>query len=108
MKRSNIIFNVLLAIILVLLYVLIFRQPATIVEPFDDTELREKLDEEAAKSLYWEQLATKWEQKALQEEAKSDSLEKIKSDITDDYSKTYDIIPDSDIDGLDSILFANW
>ena len=106
--RSNIIYSVLLGIILVLVYVLIFRQSATIVEPFDDTEIREKLEQEAAKSLYWEQLATKWEQNALQEEAKSDSLEKIKSDITDDYSKTYNIIPDSDLDGLDSILFANW
>ena len=106
--KNNITYIVLLGIILVLLYILIFRQPTTIVEPFDDTELREQIRLKDSTASYWEENALYWLGVSADHEQRADSLENIKTNIKNEYSPTYKAIPGATATQRDSILRANW
>jgi hypothetical protein len=108
MSKSNIIYGILLLVILVLLYIVIFRKPEVVVEPFDETPLREEIAKKDSIAQFWENEAHKWETVAHSYEAKSDSLETLKPQIQEHYGNTYKIIPDGTNVVLDSIIRANW
>lgn len=105
---SNIIYLVLLLVILVQMYMLIFRKPDVVVQPFDDTELREEIAEKDSLANYWQAVASSWQAEAEKYEAKSDSLEQTKVVIKHHYHEIYKAIPDGTSVQLDSIIRANW
>ena len=110
MSKTNWIISGLLAVILVLAAILIFRKPntVTVVEPFDDTELREQIRVKDSVATYWESEAARWHSVADSAIAVSDSLETFKPGIKKHYDGIYKTIPDANVIGLDSIIRANW
>lgn len=107
---NHIITGSLLTIVLILSFILIFRKPEEklVVEPFDDTKLREQIELEKQNALFWEQKALLWQNIATKAIQKSDSLENLKPNIKNHYEKTYNHIDTADVHELDSIIRSNW
>lgn len=109
MKKSiNWPYAILIGIILVMGYFLIFRKPATIVEPFDETPLRNEIAKKDSISNHWEQEAAAWQNLANIEGDKADSLEKYKPSIKYYYEKKYTFNANATVLQLDSVIRANW
>jgi len=108
MKSTNIVFAVLLGIILIMGYFLIFNQPAPIVEPFDDSVLREEIRIQDSIGTYWQQESALWQLRAEELGHRSDSLEKLKPSIKNYYNEKYLFNSNADINQLDSIIRTSW
>lgn len=106
-KASHIIIG-LLAIILILAVLLIVRKPNPVVEPFDDTQLREEIRVKDSIADYWQAVSEYWEAIAVVSEAKSDSLQSLKPTIKYKYEKIYEFNAIANDSQLDSVIRSNW
>lgn len=107
-QKSNLIIAAQIGIILILVCILIFKKPVTVVEPFDDTELRQQIAEKDSIAAHWELQANQWKTVASLAEAKSDSLELLKPQIQHHYHEIYTAIADGTVVELDNIIRSNW
>lgn len=107
-QSTKIAFAVLIGIILIMGYFLIFNQPAPVVEPFDDSTLREEIRIQDSIGSYWKQESLLWQTLAVKLESKNDSLEKLKPSIINYYNEKYIFNANADINQLDSVIRANW
>ena len=89
-------------------YFMIFNSSETIVEEFDDSELREEIRLADSTSLHWKEEAAAWQNLANVAGDKSDSLEKFKPSIKYYYNEKYTFNANADILQLDSVIRANW
>lgn len=110
LSKTNIVFLVLLGTILVLSYILIFRKSDTqiVIEPFDDTLLREEIAKSDSIANHWQQVASDYQYSAALSEAKSDSIEIAKQKLQQDYDEMYKFNSTASSNQLDSVIRANW
>jgi len=109
LSKTHIALIALFGIILVLLYILIFRKPDPIDVPaFDDTVLREEIAQKDSLAIAWKNIAQSHELRANKYEAKSDSLEQTKPQIKHYYHEIYTFNSTANSSQLDSVIRANW
>ena len=89
-------------------YFMIFNQPTPIVEPFDDSQLREEIRIQDSIANHWKQESTKWQSVAAIFGHKSDSLEHLKPSIIYYYGKKYTFNANATSSQLDSVIRASW
>lgn len=107
-STNNIAYIILIGIILIMGYFMIFKTPAPIVEPFDDSALREEIRVQDSIGSYWHQQSDLWQHEAEVLGHKSDSLEKLKPSIKEYYNEKYNFNRNANITQLDSVIRANW
>jgi hypothetical protein len=102
-SKETLIRLILSLIILILLAVIFWRDPAynITVEPFDDTALRDSIKMQ-------ELLIEKYEVQIELSMNKIDSLENLKPKIQHHYHEIYKTLPHATNAQLDSILRASW
>lgn len=108
MSKAGWIIIGLLGVIFTLVVILIARKPNGIVEPFDDTELREEIRVKDSIAEYWQAVSEYWEAVAVVSEAKSDSLQSLKPTIKYKYEKIYEFNATANNSQLDSVIRSNW
>jgi hypothetical protein len=108
MKSINWPYAILIGIILVMGYFLIFSSPETVVEEFDDSELREEIRLLDSSSTFWKEEAAAWQNLADIAGDKADSLENIKPSIKNYYNEKYTFNASATVLQLDSVIRANW
>jgi hypothetical protein len=108
MTRANWIIIGLLGVIFTLVVILIVRKPATIVEPFDDSALREEIRLKDSVALYWELEAGLWHDFADSTLVLADSLENSKPTIKKFYHEKYKFNSTATTVQLDSVIRTNW
>lgn len=108
MKSINLPYALLISIILGMGYYIIFIQPKTTVDTFDEAPLREEIRIQDSISVYWKYQSSLWETKASALEHKADSLEKLKPKIKIYYEKKYTFNANASVKQLDSLIRANW
>jgi hypothetical protein len=99
MKKSNIIFGILLFIILVLLYIVIFRKPDPVIEPFDDSEQVQEIERLEAEVDSLNVLVG-------QNNSERDTIVEYKDRVKTIYREKYIYINTANASQLDSIIRA--
>jgi hypothetical protein len=107
-NKTNLILGILLVLIFGLIAYIIFSEPVKVIEPFDDSFLREEIRLQDSTSNYWQNNSKYWESKADSFELKVDSLEALKSDVYEKYDKQIELNNTANAHQLDSFIRANW
>jgi hypothetical protein len=97
----------LLGIILILICILVFRKPNTVVEEFDETPYLEIIESEKLKAIYWENQAEYFSSVADSALVISDSLQNLKPEIKHVYHEIYKFNSTATTIQLDSVIRAN-
>lgn len=108
MFKAEHVIGALLAVILLLACILIFRKPKTVVEEFDKTPYLEQIEIERKKAEFWEAKATKMQTIADGALKLSDSLQNIKPTIKHVYHEIYKFNSTATTTQLDSVIRSNW
>jgi len=108
LSKSTIAFIILFGIILILLYILIFRKSDTQVEKFDDTALRTEIKTQNKLIKSWEKIANSAITNANKHIARADSLEKLTPEVKHYYHEIYNFNSNANTSQLDSVIRANW
>ncbi len=100
--KTNIIIGALLIGVLILGYIVIYRKSDTVVELFDDTELRDSIKIAQQNAVYWEDYAHGVERER-------DLIKEQKQKVRYVYKPQYIYINNTaNIDQLDSVIRTNW
>jgi len=89
-------------------YFLIFGSPETVVEEFDESQLREQIRLADSTSLHWEEESVAWHNLANILGDKSDSLETFKPSIKYYYNEKYTFNTNATTNQLDSVIRSIW
>jgi len=108
LNKPTLINFISLGIILILLYILIFRKPDLPIEKFDETSLRNEIEVQKNLVKSWEKIANSAVKNADKHIARADSLEKLKPQVKHYYHEIYTFNSNANTSQLDSVIRSNW
>ena len=107
-SKNNLYFAILIGIILIMGYFMIFGEPGTAVESFEESILREEIRLKDSTATHWEEESASWQNLANNLGDKNDSLANLKPVIQHHYDKKYTFNANASTTQLDSVIRASW
>lgn len=107
-NKLTVLLSILILIIVVETVVLFTRPTVSIIEPFDDSNLRKEISILDSTSALWESRALFWSNTADSILLVNDSLENRKPLIKIKYLERYNFNSNATTAQLDSVIRSNW